>query len=379
MSFLKSKHNGWTWDLKRTPFGGGGGGIIDTVGSFVQQNVIDPISSVGVSVDQAVGQVPGGWGTVGALATGGALGAGALGAAALDAGAVASADGIALSTYGVPAAEAMSSYGATAAELGLPAATTAADVGAVAGTASAEFAGTAAGQEAIGMTAQAVAPAAQQTAQTLAAQLGFSDPIAAIAGGVNPADLGLVQSGAGGLSDLLGYAKTGAEVVGGLGKLAGGVMSLQAGQKAGQYAKQADPMAQYRSGYAAQLQNLINNPSTITTTPGYQFNLAQGLQAQQAQQAAQGRLVSGGGLLQAQQFGQQYAQSNLQQQQALLAQLSGATQAPASGAAAQAGLTAGQLGGTLGGIQGIASGLGNVINPLQTLYANYNNPSPSVA
>jgi hypothetical protein len=26
MSFIKSKHSGWTWDLKRTPFGGGGGG-----------------------------------------------------------------------------------------------------------------------------------------------------------------------------------------------------------------------------------------------------------------------------------------------------------------------------------------------------------------
>jgi hypothetical protein len=26
MSFLKSKHSGWTWDLKRTPFTGGGGG-----------------------------------------------------------------------------------------------------------------------------------------------------------------------------------------------------------------------------------------------------------------------------------------------------------------------------------------------------------------
>ena len=122
----------------------------------------------------------------------------------------------------------------------------------------------------------------------------------------------------------------------------------------------------------------MQNPQTITTTPGYQFNLGQGLQALQAAQAAQGRLVSGGGLLQAQQFGQQYATSNLQQQQQLLAQLAGATQAPATGATAQAGLTAGQLGGTLGGAQAIASGLGGVINPLATLYSQYNQPSPSV-
>jgi hypothetical protein len=279
----------------------------------------------------------------------------------------------------------MASYGVSAAELGLPAAATAADVGAVAGTASAEFAGTSAGQAAIGMTAPAVAPAAAQTPQTLASQLGFSDPIAAISGGVNPADLGMTQAAGGGLSDILGYAKTGAQVVGGLGQLAGGVGqiaggvgSIKAGQQMGQYAKQADPFAQYRSGYAAQLQNLLQDPSTITTTPGYQFQLGQGLQALQAQQAAQGRLVSGGALLQGQQFGQQFATSNLQQQQNLLASLSGATQSPASGATAQAGLTAGQLGGTLGGAQAIAGGLGQVLNPLGTLYSNYNNPSPSV-
>lgn len=27
MSFIKSKHSGWTWELKRTPFGGGGGAV----------------------------------------------------------------------------------------------------------------------------------------------------------------------------------------------------------------------------------------------------------------------------------------------------------------------------------------------------------------
>lgn len=297
---------------------------------------------------------------------------------ALDAGAVASADAIALSTYGVPAAQAMTDFGVAATDLGLPAGATAADVGAVAGTASADFAATSAGQQAIGMTAPAVAPTAPQTPQQLASQLGYSDPIAAIAGGVNPADLNMVSSGTS-LGDILGYAKTGAQVVGGLGQLAGGIGALQAGQAMGQYARQADPFAQYRPGYAAQLQQLLQSPQTITTTPGYQFQLGQGLQALQAQQAAQGRLVSGGGLLQAQQFGQQYATSNLQQQQQLLASLAGATQSPAAGAGAQAALTAGQLGGTLGGAQAIAGGLGGVINPLATLYAQYNQPSPSVS
>ena len=74
---FKSKHSGWTWDLKRTPFGGGGGGFISSI--------TDPISSAlgtdgggggllgGLAqVDKAVNNaVPGGWITVGGLAAGG--------------------------------------------------------------------------------------------------------------------------------------------------------------------------------------------------------------------------------------------------------------------------------------------------------------------
>jgi hypothetical protein len=381
MSFIKSKHSGWTWDLKRTPFGGGGGGFIEDIGGGISDafgGIVDSVDSALTGLDKTVGSaIPGGWATLGAgaaaLATGGSS---LFGSAALTAEAVATADGIALSTYGVPAAEAMASYGIPAAELGLPAAATAADIGAIAGTASAEFAGSELGQQAIAATAEAVSGGAK-TATQLASQLGYSDPIAAIAGGVNPADLGMVQSGAGGLGDLLGYAKTGAQIVGGVGKLAGGIMSLQAGKQMGQYARQADPFAQYRPGYAAQLQNLMSNPQSVTQTPGYQFNLAQGLQGLQAQQAAQGRLVSGGALLQGQQFGQQLASQTYNQQLQTLAGLSGANQSPASGAAAQAGLTASNLGSTYGGWQSIAGGLGQVSNPLATLYSNYNNPSPN--
>lgn len=70
---FKSKHSGWTWDLKRTPFGGGGGignafGLGDALAS------IDPGPAIGsglASVDKAVNQIPGGWITVGALTAGG--------------------------------------------------------------------------------------------------------------------------------------------------------------------------------------------------------------------------------------------------------------------------------------------------------------------
>ena len=186
----------------------------------------------------------------------------------------------------------------------------------------------------------------------------------------------VAQGGTGGtLGQLAGYAKTGAQLIGGIGQLGQAGALLGGGQtKPGV----ADPYAQYRSQAASQLQNLLANPNTITSTPGYQFNLQQGLQAQQAQQAAQGRLVSGGGLLQAQQFGQQYATSSLQQQQNLLATLSGANQAPAGAAQAQQGINFGQAGAGALGLQQLAGGASNVINPLQTLYSQYNQSSPSV-
>jgi hypothetical protein len=82
---LKSKHSGWTWELKRTPFGGGnpisaitdpissalgtdggGGGALGALAS------IDPGPAIGqglAEVDKTVGrEIPGGWTTVGAAA-----------------------------------------------------------------------------------------------------------------------------------------------------------------------------------------------------------------------------------------------------------------------------------------------------------------------
>lgn len=76
---FRSKHSGWTWELKRTPFGVGGGVISDIgnavsnavsdVGNIVQNDVITPISNAGVSIDQTVNNaIPGGWATVGGAA-----------------------------------------------------------------------------------------------------------------------------------------------------------------------------------------------------------------------------------------------------------------------------------------------------------------------
>lgn len=67
---LKSKHSGWTWEGKRTPFGNGN--PISDVGNWIDQNITQPIGSNLASVDKAVNQIPGGWITVGGLAAGGA-------------------------------------------------------------------------------------------------------------------------------------------------------------------------------------------------------------------------------------------------------------------------------------------------------------------
>ena len=265
---------------------------------------------------------------------------------------------------------------------------TAADALAAGATASDLVAAGASGEELLqaGLTAEQIAQAGGTAAQLEGAAAGAESvpfqladgSMGSIQGGniLDAAGNVVAQGGTGGtLGQLAGYAKTGAQLIGGIGQLGQAGALLGGGQtKPGV----ADPYAQYRSQAAGQLQNLLADPNTITSTPGYQFNLQQGLQAQQAQQAAQGRLVSGGGLLQAQQFGQQYATSSLQQQQNLLATLSGANQSPAGAAQAQQGINFGQAGAGALGLQQLASGASNVLNPLQTLYSQYNQSSPSV-
>jgi hypothetical protein len=91
--------------------------------------------------------------------------------------------------------------------------------------------------------------------------------------------------------------------------------------------------------------------------------------------------VSGGALLQGQQFGQQLAGQTYNQQLQTLAGLSGAGQSPATGAGAVSGLLTGQVSGQLGGAQAIGTGLGNItgadIAPLYRMYQTYNQGSPS--
>lgn len=228
-----------------------------------------------------------------------------------------------------------------------------------------------------------------QFAATNIASMATGGSSAAQIAGTLAADYGANMTGLGDLSstissaagaakntaDLVKYAKTGADLIGGIGKVAGGVGALNMGRTVSPGA--ADPFSAYRPQFASQLQALMQDPNTITSTPGYQFNLAQGLQGLTAQQAAQGRLVSGGALLQGQQFGQNLAQQTYNDQVKTLMALSGAGQSPATGATGMQNIAASNLGSSYGGWQAIAGGLGQISNPLATLYSNYNNPSPN--
>jgi hypothetical protein len=80
--------------------------------------------------------------------------------------------------------------------------------------------------------------------------------------------------------------------------------------------QQTDAAAAQRMGYQAQLSALMNNPNSVTNTPGYQFGLDTGLQGVERTEAAAGQgPASGATLLNLQQYGTLYGQNYLQQQE----------------------------------------------------------------
>lgn len=92
----------------------------------------------------------------------------------------------------------------------------------------------------------------------------------------------------------------------------------------GAAASAADPFSSQRGQYQSMLSNLINNPSSITSTPGYQFGLDQSNKAVEGSAAANGMVNSGNVLQALSTNSQNYASQQLNNQELLLAQLSGA-------------------------------------------------------
>lgn len=89
-------------------------------------------------------------------------------------------------------------------------------------------------------------------------------------------------------------------------------------------ASAADPFASQRGQYQTMLSKLINDPSSITSTPGYQFGLQQSQNAVEGSAAANGMVNSGNVLSALSTNAQGYAATQLNNQELLLAQLSGA-------------------------------------------------------
>ena len=116
--------------------------------------------------------------------------------------------------------------------------------------------------------------------------------------------------------------------------------------------KAANPFAKYRKGYAERLGQLYDDPSYLENDPGYQFRFNQGMKAMNATSAAKGSRLSGGAMLEAQQFGQGLAAQMRQQEIQNLSQLSGATMGFGGGADMY------QTGATKWG--GIQEGLGTI-------------------
>src|SRR5271168_4603797 len=86
----------------------------------------------------------------------------------------------------------------------------------------------------------------------------------------------------------------GAAVAGSVaGSLVSSAVAPSSNSSAQTAANAADPFASQRGQYQTMLSQLINNPSSITSQPGYQFGLQQSQNAVEGSAAANGMVNSG--------------------------------------------------------------------------------------
>jgi hypothetical protein len=97
------------------------------------------------------------------------------------------------------------------------------------------------------------------------------------------------------------------------------------------------PLIDTRNSVLPQIQNLLANPSSITQDPGYQFQLKQGQNALNNRAAASGNYYSGQQMKAAQQYGQDYAGTKLDQSLNRLMGVATGTQVGANNAQQNAG------------------------------------------
>jgi hypothetical protein len=89
----------------------------------------------------------------------------------------------------------------------------------------------------------------------------------------------------------------------------------------------SDPFAQYRAGYGKQLNDLMQNPNSVTDLPGYKFMQDQGNQSTARAMAAKGYSASGNEMLALQDQNQKLAYQMYNDQYTKLNNLSGADNA----------------------------------------------------
>jgi hypothetical protein len=145
-----------------------------------------------------------------------------------------------------------------------------------------------------------------------------------------------------------------------------------------------DPYSPYRAGAAADLQNLMKNPATAMSSPGYQQQLQQGTRAQEAAAASGGKLQSGAESAALTGLGQSTFSSYYNTMLGQLSGLSGATQSPASAAqASQAGAVSGagqsvdNISSLLKGVSGLQQATNFLGGPVNQNLSNssYMNPN----
>lgn len=150
-------------------------------------------------------------------------------------------------------------------------------------------------------------------------------------------------------------------VVGGVASAAVGSALGGGGGGASNAAGAADPFAGQRGQYQDQLSKLMKDPSSITSDPGYQFQLQQGLAAVNGSMAAGGFLNSGNRATALEKYGQDYASTQLQNKELFLAQLAGAN-VGSPGTAGQILQNQNQLNQQSAGV--VASQVGGAVNNL---------------
>ena len=156
-----------------------------------------------------------------------------------------------------------------------------------------------------------------------------------------------------------------------------GLSSLMGGSNSSPQQNTSDSLSAMEGGWAQQLNNLMQNPSSITSMPGYQASEAQGQQTLQRGLAATGQNQSGAEQIALQNYGQQFESQAYQQQIQNLGNLVNNTPITNANPNPQQGMLtgAGNIMGGLGGLSTIYGGGAGNTNSSAMNYYNYNGSS----